>query len=85
MPKLQPGCSLYNQLTSQHRRPPHSQTVAADKQFLSRKETAELLKVDFSTLWRWNKSGILKSVKVGPRRVLYKYDDVMNILTLGGA
>ena len=64
---------------------PNSQTVAADKQFLSRKETAELLKVDFSTLWRWNKSGILKSVKVGPRRVLYKYDDVMNILTLGGA
>lgn len=50
------------------------------ERYLSRKETADLLKVDFSTLWRWNKSGLLRSKKVGPRRVLYNYKDVMNLI-----
>lgn len=50
------------------------------ERYLSRKETADMLKVDFSTLWRWNKSGLLRSKKVGPRRVLYNYKDVMALI-----
>lgn len=48
--------------------------------YLSRKETAKLLKVDFSTLWRWNRDDLLRRKKAGPRRVLYKYKDVMALI-----
>jgi hypothetical protein len=48
--------------------------------FISREEASELLRVDFSTLWRWNKSGLLRCKKVGPRRVMYKYSDVLKKL-----
>ena len=50
------------------------------EQFLTRKEAANLLKVDFSTLWRWNHSGLLSSIKVGPRKVMYRYSDVLSVL-----
>lgn len=55
-------------------------TESDGERYLSRKETADLLKVDFSTLWRWNKSGLLRSKKVGPRRVLYRYKDVLALI-----
>lgn len=42
--------------------------VYNDECFITREETAKLLHVDFSTLWRWNKLGILRPNKVGPRR-----------------
>lgn len=48
--------------------------------FLTRSETAEMLKVDFTTLWRWNKSGFLRAIKVGVRKVMYKYEDVISVL-----
>lgn len=48
--------------------------------FITRKETASLLHVNFTTLWRWNKLGYLRSRKVGGRRVVYKYSDVMALL-----
>lgn len=50
------------------------------ERYLSRKDTADMLKVDFSTLWRWNRSGLLRSKKVGPRRVLYNYKDVVALI-----
>lgn len=55
-------------------------TESDGERYLSRKETADFLKVDFSTLWRWNKSGLLRSKKVGPRRVLYSYKDVLALI-----
>ena len=51
-----------------------------DRRFITRKETASLLHVNFTTLWRWNKLGYLRSRKVGGRRVVYKYSDVMALL-----
>ena len=51
-----------------------------DERFLTREETAKLLHVDFSTLWRWNKQGVLCPNKVGPRRIMYKYVDVLKKL-----
>lgn len=54
--------------------------VYNDERFITREETAKLLHVDFSTLWRWNKLGILRPNKIGPRRVMYKYSDVLKKL-----
>ena len=55
-------------------------TLPDGDRFISREEASELLRVDFSTLWRWNKSGLLRCKKVGPRRVKYKYSDVLKKL-----
>jgi len=54
--------------------------VHDDERFITREETAKLLHVDYSTLWRWNKLGLLCPNKVGPRRVMYKYSDVLKKL-----
>lgn len=51
--------------------------VYDDERFITREETAKLLHADYSTLWRWNKLDILRPNKVGPRRVMYKYSDVL--------
>lgn len=50
------------------------------ERFITRYEAARMLHVDLSTLWRWNKAGILRSKKVGQRRVMYKYSDVLDLL-----
>ena len=57
-----------------------SPVVYNDERFITREETSKLLHVDYSTLWRWNKLGILCPNKVGPRRVMYKYSDVLKKL-----
>ena len=54
--------------------------VYDNERFVTREETAKLLHVDYSTLWRWNKLGLLCPNKVGPRRVMYKYSDVLKKL-----
>lgn len=46
--------------------------------YLSVEETARRLKVDRSTLWRWNKDGYLTTTKVG-NKVRYKLSDVERI------
>ena len=46
--------------------------------YLTAEETAKRLKVDRSTLWRWNKEGYLVSTKVGSK-VRYKLSDVESI------
>ena len=55
-------------------------SVCGEERFLTRKEVSKLMHVDFSTLWRWNKLKLLCRIKVGPRRVMYKYSDVMKKL-----
>ena len=55
-------------------------TLPGGDRFITREETSRLLHVDYSTLWRWNKLGLLCCKKVGPRRVVYKYSDVMRKL-----
>lgn len=47
------------------------------ERYLTRQETSQLLHVDFSTLWRWNRDGKLLAYNAGDRRVLYKYADVL--------
>lgn len=47
--------------------------------YLTRKETAELLKVDYSTLHNWKHKGKLNPVAIGGR-VLYKRSDIEKAL-----
>lgn len=43
--------------------------------YLTKNETAELLKVDLSTLYNWQKKGVLLPIQIGGR-VYYKADDI---------
>ena len=47
---------------------------------LTVKEVCEALHVDPSTLWRWNRDGVLCRCKVGKFRVLYREKDVMDFV-----
>ncbi len=53
------------------------QTSPGERRTLTVKEVKALLHVDESTLWRYNKKGILPKHNGGERRVLYYYDEVM--------
>jgi excisionase family DNA binding protein len=52
------------------------------EQYLTRKQAAEMLDVDLSTLWRWNRENYLCAVEIGGKRK-YKLSDVNKILRKG--
>jgi excisionase family DNA binding protein len=52
------------------------------EQYLTRKQAAEMLDVDLSTLWRWHKENYLCAVEVGGKR-RYKLSEVNKILRKG--
>ena len=54
--------------------------VHDDERFITREEAAHILHVNFTTLWRWDKQGHLHSRKIGGRRMMYKYSDVLALL-----
>ena len=43
------------------------------------KETAEMLAVDLSTLYRWDKMGYLNKVKIGGK-VFYRMSDIQKLI-----
>jgi hypothetical protein len=49
--------------------------ATAHEEYLTRQETATLLKVDLSTLWYWKKKGILTPSGLSSR-VYYKRSDI---------
>lgn len=55
-------------------------TVQDEDRYLSRKEVSEMLQVDYSTLWRWNKTGVLHNHKKGERGVLYLESEVRQFI-----
>jgi hypothetical protein len=50
-----------------------------DHDFLTRKETAALLKVSLVTIHDWSNNGILKPYKLG-NRTYYKYSELLDTL-----
>ena len=50
-----------------------------EETYLTAKECAERLSVDLSTLWRWDKSGYLKKIKVG-NKIRYRESDVLKLM-----
>jgi hypothetical protein len=55
-------------------------TEQLTEEFLSRKEVLNILKIDSSTLWSWEKTGYIKSYPFGGRK-RYKSIDVEAIRT----
>ena len=55
-----------------------------NESYLTRLETADFLKVDQATLWRWAKRGYLMPIEMGGRR-LYRKSDLLRILNGGRA
>ncbi len=53
------------------------------KEYLTRSEVSEMLKVDKSTLWLWQQKGKLIPYGLG-NRVYYLRTDIVNALTLLG-
>jgi len=47
-----------------------------EKKFFTREETKNLLDVSFTTLWKYNKEGILPATRIGSR-IYYKMDDII--------
>lgn len=50
-----------------------------DEEYLTPQQTAEMLGVTTNSLWRWNRDGYLKNVKVG-RKPFYKKSDVFKLM-----
>lgn len=50
------------------------------EEYLTREETAKLLKIDISTLWHWNKKGTLCPYSIC-NRVYYKRSDIDKAMT----
>lgn len=53
------------------------------EELMTRHETAAYLKVTLTTLWDWNKKGILLSYGIG-NRVYYKRSEIIGILDKTG-
>jgi hypothetical protein len=52
------------------------------KEHLTRQEVAKMCGVkSMSTLWDWNRKGLLKHYYKAGRKPLYKYEDVIEFLT----
>lgn len=56
-----------------------SEPVQKEEGYLTAKETADKLGVDLSTLWRWDRSGYLKKIKVG-NKVRYRESDIRKLM-----
>jgi hypothetical protein len=59
------------------------ETKEQPEQYLTRKQTAEMLDVDLSTLWRWNNENYLCPIEIGGKR-RYKLSEVNKILKKEG-
>ena len=53
----------------------NKQNEKSSSALLTREATAKRLGVDLSTLWRWDKSGYLKPIRIG-RTIYYKVSDL---------
>lgn len=63
---------ILKEYTAQTKQPQAETYVTINK-------ASELLGVDRTTLWRWNKENYLKSIKIGGK-TLYKQSDIDRIL-----
>jgi hypothetical protein len=57
-----------------------NETIQQDNEILTREETCKLLSINKTSLWKYTKSGRLKSFGIG-NRVYYKRSQVLESLT----
>ena len=58
------------------------ETKQEPEQYITRKQAAQMLDVDLSSLWRWDKQAYLQPVSIGGKR-RYKLSDINRILEKG--
>lgn len=81
--------TLFREATKEAAKEALSEVVATMNQpqpqnrFLSVERTMELTDVSRTTLWHWERKGILKPVKIG-RTVKYRESDVIALIAKGG-
>ena len=74
-----------NELIQSTKKELEAEVIAQQNEsYLTRLETADFLKVDQATLWRWAKRGYLMPVEVGGKR-MYRKSDLYRILNRGRA
>lgn len=66
---------LYNMIHKAVQNALNKQNEKSSSALLTREATAKRLGVDLSTLWRWDKSGYLKAIRIG-RTIYYKVSDI---------
>lgn len=66
---------LYNMIQEAVEDALKKQSARSASTLLTREATAKRLGVDVSTLWRWDRSGYLKPVRIG-RAVHYRLSDI---------
>lgn len=66
---------LYNMIHEAVEDALKKQSARSASTLLTREATAKRLGVDVSTLWRWDRSGYLKPVRIG-RAVRYRLSDI---------
>ena len=66
---------LYNMIHEAVEDALKKQSARSASTLLTRESTAKRLGVDVSTLWRWDRAGYLKSVRIG-RAVHYRLSDI---------
>ncbi len=54
-------------------------SASSDNEWLTREEVKGLLKISYTTLWKYNRNGILKAKKIGSR-VYYSRTELNNLL-----
>jgi len=54
-------------------------TTNSESEWLTREEVKNLLKVSYTTLWKYNRVGVLKAKKIGSR-VYYSKTELYNLL-----
>lgn len=54
----------------------------ANDELLTREQAAELLHINFSTLWHWQRNGKIKAYGISGARRYYKRSEIMEALTL---
>lgn len=52
--------------------------ISKSDQYLTRLETADLLKITLPTLHTWTKKGYLRAYRIGERNVYYKLAEVLS-------
>jgi hypothetical protein len=58
------------------------ETKQDPEQYITRKQAAQMLDVDLSSLWRWDKQEYLQPVSIGGKR-RYKLSDINRLLEKG--
>jgi excisionase family DNA binding protein len=55
-------------------------TKEANDELLTREQAAELLHINFSTLWHWQRKGAIKAYGISGSRRYYKRSEIMEAM-----